>query len=504
MKRYWFPVLLLVLWAGLAIWLFSVNHFARYFGTTVVGMLVIPLIFFWYMLRRGVSGRKKLGVLGLCLLAPLAFLGLFKYEGFAGTGLPEFSFRFAGASEGSNTVEVKGENLVDGNELGDLFYNFAGPDRNNMLAKRSFGTDWAANPPEELWRRPMGTGWGSFSISNGRAFTLEQHGNEEWTSCYDLATGEPIWTTKRSNEFFEVMSGTGPRSTPFIEDDRLFALGVNGHLACQSVEDGSKKWEINILGENENLIYGVACTPLRVGELVVVSGGLSGGTLLAYNAETGEKVWAAGDKTEESRYGSPRLVNLAGRDVILALNQNTLTGHDPKSGEVVLTIDWPGKVMPRSSQPILLNGDRLFATASYGMNSFVAKISAGADGTLVSEDIWRRNRMKNKFSSTQVVDGYAYGLDEGIFCCIDLSNGDKIWKGGRYGYGQNLLIEDVLLVQCERGDVVLVAPDPSEHKEIARLESALPGKTWNAPSIAGRLLLVRNGEEAACYRLPER
>lgn len=525
MKKIWFPlaVVLMVVVSIVASFLIEKIQFARYFTAMVMPLLGGLVILIWYLLRRGLPLKQKLLVLGLVVLTPLLFLGIFRREGFAGAGYPQFVPRWAperGAdlAEAGPGLEVANHDTTpNGSTLAPeefeaaraVRYNFSGPSRTHTMPRRAFSTDWAANPPKELWRRDIGTGWGSFSVAGGRAFTLEQRGDEEWTSCYSLLQGQLLWRTTRPARFTEGMSGAGPRSTPFVDGERVFALGGEGDLACHSVDDGSILWQRNILegpgGENRgNLFYGKSCTPLRVGDLVVVTGGVRGGTLLAFDASSGAPVWTAGDPSEESRYSSPMVATLAGREMILAVNQNSLTGHVPATGEVILRIDWPGKMFPKSSQPIPLGGDRILCTASYGMNSFVAEVSVGADGKLTSKDLWRRNRMKTKFSTSPPYKGYSYGLDEGIFCCVDLADGEKVWKGGRYGYGQNLLVEDVVLMQMERtGEIVLIEPNPTALKELARL-NALSGKTWNAPSIAGRYLLVRNGEEAACFELPAR
>ena len=111
------------------------------------------------------------------------------------------------------------------------------------------------------------------------------------------------------------------------------------------------------------------------------------------------------------------------------------------------------------------------------------------------------NPLRPKFSSVVVRDGFVYGLDERILTCIDLRNGARRWKGGRYGYGQLLLADDLLLIQAESGDVALVEATPDEFRELGRF-AALDRRTWAHPALAGRILVVRNDREAACYELP--
>jgi outer membrane protein assembly factor BamB len=123
-----------------------------------------------------------------------------------------------------------------------------------------------------------------------------------------------------------------------------------------------------------------------------------------------------------------------------------------------------------------------------------------ADKGFQVRSVWANDRMKNKFSSSVLYEGYIYGLDEAILACIDPRTGEVKWKGGRYGYGEVLLASGHLIISTETGDIVLVKATPERHEEIARF-SALSGKTWNVPALAGGYLLVRNAEEMACYRV---
>jgi outer membrane protein assembly factor BamB len=152
------------------------------------------------------------------------------------------------------------------------------------------------------------------------------------------------------------------------------------------------------------------------------------------------------------------------------------------------------------AQPLVLPGDRVLLSAGYGVGSKLLHVTREAEA-LRATLVWESLRMKAKFTNLVVHEGFVYGLDEGVLVCLDLSNGERRWKSGRYGHGQVILAGDLLLVQTEEGDVVLVEPRPDSHRELARL-SVFSQKTWNPPALAGRFLLLRNDAEAACYELP--
>ena len=155
------------------------------------------------------------------------------------------------------------------------------------------------------------------------------------------------------------------------------------------------------------------------------------------------------------------------------------------------------------SQPVVLDGDRVFASSGYGVGGKLFRISEGPQGQLQPEELWASRALKAKFSNVVQRDGFLYGLDDGILVCVDLVDGSRRWKGGRYGHGQLILVDDLLLILTETGDIALVAAEPEAHRELGRL-SVLEGKSWNHPALAGPYFLVRNDREAACVKLPIR
>jgi outer membrane protein assembly factor BamB len=223
-------------------------------------------------------------------------------------------------------------------------------------------------------------------------------------------------------------------------------------------------------------------------------------SLVAYHKETGQPVWQAGSDT--ASYASPVLATLAGRRQILSVNAGSVTGHDPADGRVLWEYEWPGKTA-KCSQPVPLEGDRVFISAGYGLGCALLQVTAGDDDKLTAKKIWSNHHLRTRLTNVVICDGFVYGLDDGILECLDLANGELRWKDGRYGHGQVLLVDRLLLVTTEFGDVALVEVNPNEHRELARF-AALTGKTWNNPALAGRYLLVRNDQEAACYELPEK
>lgn len=512
--RWSIPVLILLATGGAIGWIHFGDVLFKPQLTAAVLILTALLLALWFILLTGFPLPRRLAMLGGlgAVLFGLYFVlkNYTRFEGsFTGDGFPKLAWKW---SPRADEVLVPGFSLSasaartlpleDEHSKRPAFPEFLGPGRSNVLHGLWLSKAWDTTPPREIWRRAVGAGWSSFAVLGGRAITQEQRGENELTVCYQLADGEVLWAHTNTVRFSEALGGDGPRATPTIDGNRVYALGATGLLDALELGTGRKLWSRDTLEEANarNLEWGKSSAPLVTGDLVIVSGGESGPLLLAYDKITGEPKWRGGNGT--SSYASPIARALAGLEQILSVNAAGVTGHDVKTGAVLWDYPWPGS-FPKCAQPVVIATNQLFLTAGYGVGSVLLTLSPGDDDRLVAVEVWRNLAMKARFATVAVKDGFIYGLDEGILACVDLKTGARRWKGGRYGHGQLLLVEDVLLIQTEGGDIALVEASPEQAREIAR-HPALRGKTWNTPALAGDFLLVRNDREAACFRLPLR
>lgn len=378
--------------------------------------------------------------------------------------------------------------------------DFRGPGRLGHYTEQPILLNWPASGLPRLWRQPVGAGYASFVVGAGSIFTIEQRRDKEVVAAYDAATGRELWTNSWPGHFSEAMGGDGPRTTPVLDDTRLYALGAEGEFRCLDAATGKVLWRKNILTENgaSNLVWAQSASPLIVDDKVIVlPGGPNGKSVVAYNKLTGATVWTS--QNDEQSYTAPMLVHLAGKRQLLVVSALRAMGLDPDTGRLLWDYPWVTEYHINAAQPIVTAPNRFFISAGYGHGAAVVELSPDGD-RFTARTVWQNTRMKNKFNSSVLHDGYIYGLDEAILACIDASTGELKWKGGRYGYGQLLLASGHLIVLTERGEVVLVKADPSAHQELARFP-AIEGKTWNHPAISGGILFVRNNAEMAAFRI---
>jgi len=378
--------------------------------------------------------------------------------------------------------------------------NFRGPKRDGHYDEVPIATSWPANGPTALWKQPVGVGYASFAIAEGKAYTIEQRRGTEAVVAYDVATGRELWKQAWDAEFTD-STGDGPRSTPTWDQGHLYALGATGELRCLDGETGRVIWGKNILTENQasNLQWAQAASPLIVDDKVIVlPGGGGGKSVVAYNKMTGAPVWKSLD--DRQAYVSPMLVELAGRRQIVVVSALRVVGLVPETGALLWSYPWATDMGINVSQPIVVDKNRFFISSGYGKGAALVELK-GSGNTFTANTVWENTNMKNKFNSSVLHDGYIYGLDEGILVCLDVNTGERKWKEGRYGYGQVVLASGHLIVtDGTTGDIALVKASPDKYTEVARFP-ALKGQTWNYPALAGGRLLVRNSSEMAAYDL---
>lgn len=491
------------------------DHAVDYVVSLVFAMLACSALASWFVFLSGYGRILRLGVVTGLVGAICTFFAFYEIYQISGELKPMFRRRRAASPDEllEQPPAVTGQQVAVKQTAPVDFPEFLGPGRRNRVDTVSLDPDWIAQPPKLLWRQPIGAGWGGFSVVNGVAITMEQRGKQELVTCYRVETGELVWSSATEGRHETFMGGIGPRSTPTINEGLVYSQGALGTVACLDGANGREIWRHDLLtrygilpDDDVNAIaWGRSGSPLVVDDLVIVpAGGPLGGpyvSLVAFDKKNGTVAWESGD--HQISYSSPVLATLGGKRQILIVNEDNASGHDPQSGRRLWQVAWPGKSNANASvsQVMPLPPDRFMLSKGYGCGAALFQLTATGDGAFEVQDVWRQPRvLKTKFCNVVVHHDYAYSLSDGILECIALATGQQAWKGARYGHGQVLGVRDHLLVQLESGKVALVDATPEGFHEVSRF-SAIQGKTWNNPTLYGNRLLVRNGEEAACYEL---
>jgi outer membrane protein assembly factor BamB len=375
---------------------------------------------------------------------------------------------------------------------------FRGPNRDSVIRGVRIETDWAAKPPVELWRRPIGPGWSSFAVQGDLIYTQEQRGDDEVVACYSRSTGKPVWMHRDAARFWESNAGAGPRGTPTLSQGRVYAFGATGIVNVLDALSGTLVWSHNAATELDAKvpIWGFSSSPVVTEGVVIVA---VSGALIAYDAQSGARRWSR--PSRGGSYSSPHLVTVEGVPQVLFLSGFGATSVAAADGKVLWEHAWDGGAIV---QPAVMSDRGVVINALAGAGGQGTRrlaLTRGASGWTVQER-WTSIGLKPYFNDFVLHKGHAFGFDGAILSCIDLETGLRKWKGGRYGNGQLLLLadQDILLVLSEKGELALVNATSDAFTEVTRLK-ALEGKTWNHPVMVGDTLLVRNGEEMAAFRV---
>ena len=370
----WWPAVLIVLLATaalVALWTLPIVRDvrqSRVLNSIYVVAISGALLVAWLVLISAIARQHPSGDRGLVVTVfGGALAATVRIEGVTGDVRPILAFRWSkripdrtiDESQGSEDVDLTATTSTD-------FPQFLGQNRRAVIDYLALDSDWQSHPPKLLWQQPIGEGWGSFAVVGSYAVTQEQHGANEEVVCYEAGTGKPCWRYAYPAEFREVVAGDGPRATPTVVDGRVYSFGATGVLTCLDGRRGELIWSTNVLqdAKSENVRWGKSCSPLLLGEHVIVSaGGANGWSLVAYHKDDGHVVWHGGE--ENSAYNSPMLVTLDGVPQILVESMAAVIAHDPADGHVLWRHPW-GEGSNNIAQPIVIGDNRLFLSSGYG------------------------------------------------------------------------------------------------------------------------------------------
>ena len=477
----------------------------------IVGLTV------WWLFFSGLKQSIRWTTAGTAVACCcVTYVAAIRQVDFDGDMVPRFRFRWDPSAE-EVTQEWLEHNAptatsADPSELPPFdiqpsdWSRFCGLNGDRIIREPRPNFDWDSSPPIEIWRHPVGQGWSSMSLSSGRLFTQEQRGPLECVVCYNSETGTEVWRHETETRYETAMGGIGPRATPTLSADGVFALGANGDLHCLNPETGEVNWHRNICEDagSEVLEWAMSGSPLLYKQTIIVdAGGQQGRAVIAYNHDDGAIVWTSG--SHKAGYAAPRIEQIDGLEQLLIFHGDGLQGLNPSTGVQLWEYPWTNMYKINVAQPMKF-GNQVFISSGYDNGCVLIDPTQLTNGA--PAEVWAPNKsIKLKFNEAVSRDNYVYGLDDGILACVEANTGKRMWKSGRYRFGQVLLWDDVLLVQAEKGYVAIVEAKPDKFNEIARF-SALSGrsdglqtKAWNVPAVHDGRLYIRDAYEMACYDL---
>jgi outer membrane protein assembly factor BamB len=388
-----------------------------------------------------------------------------------------------------------------------------GPNRDGVSPETALQMDWPPGGPRVLWKQVIGRGFSSVAVAGTRLFTMEEEtppvsasetaaAHYEAVVCRDVRSGAEVWRFHYPNNYSERF-GSGPRSTPAVDGQRVYAVGPTGIFHCLRADTGEQLWRHDLLEEfhGRTMQYGVSFSPLVEGNLVYATpGGPDGNSVVAFDKDSGRVVWKALD--DVMGYSSPLAITAAGVRQLLVLTNEALVSLSPTDGKIYWRYPWKTVNGFNIATPLAF-GDYVFISSAYGKGCALLEVTAEADGSLQARRVYEHNRMRNYFASSVRCGHYLYGFDEKDLVCMDLHTGVEMWreKGIRsFRKGSLLAAARHLIILGEGGTLWLAEATPAGYHEKASCRVS-EHKCWTVPALAGGRLYVRDESHLLCLDL---
>lgn len=388
---------------------------------------------------------------------------------------------------------------------GDDWPQFLGPNRTGISQETGLISAWPAEGLPELWRVAGGVGMSGVSVVGDRAVTLVQGDDRQWALCLAVATGKTLWKTELAPEYRNAM-GDGPRGAPTIADGVAYVYTGEGVLLALNVSDGKVAWRKALVEELQGTVadYGMACSPLVVGDNVVVTVGAPSATVVAVSRKTGEIAWQAG-KEFGAGYSSPAVRRVGGRDQLLVFHGGGAMGLDPASGGLLWSFPFETDFSCNIATPLAVsNGVLLSAGENHGSVLLDLKPRGkGFEPTPRWSSLGNKSTLRNEWQTSILLGDVLFGFDNvgnagpvTHLTCVDAQSGERKWQQLRFGKGNLIAADGKLFCSTLTGELVVVAANPAEFQELGRMP--VVGKTRQAPSLAGGRLFLRDDREIVC------
>ena len=378
----------------------------------------------------------------------------------------------------------------------DDWPQWRGPNRDGRSGERGLLKDWPAGGPPVAWRGSgAGEGYSSFAVANNRLYTLGARSGREYVIAFDVASGKKLWETENGSRF-DNDRGSGPRATPTVDGDRVYAFGASGDLSALDASSGKRVWHVNVLSKfgGSNIQWGLSESPLVLADRILIN---AGGPIVALKKTDGSQIWKA-DGRDPAGYSSAVLHELGGIREAIFFTHERVTGIDVESGRRLWSYEAVANDIANIATPIVRE-NRVFVSSDYGTGAALLELTS-AGGGIRAKQVYFTRDMRNHHASSVLVGDHLYGFSSAILTAMDFNTGQVAWRDRSVGKGSLVYADDRLYLFSEGGTVGLAEANPSGYREHGRFQlraGNLP--TWSHPVVSGGKLFLRDQDAVYAY-----
>lgn len=384
-----------------------------------------------------------------------------------------------------------------------------GPARTDVGSETGLLKSWPEGGPKQLWVfKEAGLGYAGVSIVGGKLYTMGLRNGGEELIAIDAGSAKELWSAK-IGDVLKNDWGDGPRGTPTVDGNFVYALGGQGNLICASVADGKIAWQKSMKdfgGKTPG--WGYTESVLVDGDKMLCTPGGSQGAIIALNKKTGATIWQSKDFTDGAQYSSIMPATLNGKPQYVQLTMKSIVGLDAANGDKLWRVEFPGRVAVIPTP--IISGNQVYVTAGYGVGCLSVKINPDNSVT----GLYTNKVMKNHHGGAILIEGHVYGHSDGTgWVCQNFATGAEVWaeknalKKGAVGYADGMLY----CLSEDNGTVVLAEASPKAWKEASRFkldpqttQRKPQGRIWTHPVIVDGKLYLRDQELLSCYDVKAR
>ncbi len=362
------------------------------------------------------------------------------------------------------------------------------------------------------WKVSVDEGHSSPVVADGKVylFTRVAGKDKEAVTAYDAKKGDLIWTFSYDRGEFKSKFGLGPRATPTVADGKVYTFGATGHLYCIDAAKGTEVWHVDTLTKfkAKNLGFGMSCSPLIEGDLVLVNVGGEGASVVAFKKDSGEVAWKALD--DKASYSSPIAFGKGKERQVVFLTAAGLESLNPKDGSVNWKVPLVDLLNESSTTPVRI-GEDLLLGSSVTFGSIGVQLGV-KDGKPTAEEVWKNGDLTCYFSTPVAVGKEYVYMINGVLSltspvtstlrCVEAKTGKEVWKKEKVANYHAALVktaDDKLLMLDDKGNLTLIEPSPDGYKELAK--SKVCGQTWAHPALSDGRVFLRDEKELMCVPL---